>query len=171
MDITKFINAKDIREIFIGGSKSIGKLNLKVEKVLDRIIRNNHNILIGDCYGADLAVQRFLSARGYKNVTVYTACKMARNNAGWWNESRIPTEKTGFSSHRQKDIAMIKDCDFGIMIWDGKSKGTFADIEDMEKAKKKVVVLYENIRCDRRIIPIKRNGGVPDRTRRATLQT
>ena len=131
--------------IFIGGSKSMGKLNPKAEKVLDRIIRNNHHILIGDCYGTDLAVQRFLSERGYKNVTVYTACTSARNNAGGWDERKIATEKTGFAAHRQKDIAMIKDCDFGIMIFDSKSKGTLANIKDLKTLSKKVVVFYENI--------------------------
>lgn len=128
-------------KIFISGSKSIGKLNPKVEKMLDRIIRNNHNILIGDCYGADLAVQRFLSEQGYKNVTVYTACASARNNAGNWTEKRIATEKTGFYAHRQKDIAMIKECDFGIMIFDGKSKGTLANIKDLKSSVKMMIVI------------------------------
>ena len=131
--------------VFIGDSKSIGKLNPKVEKVLDRIIRNNHHIILGDCYGADLAVQRFLSEQGYRNVRVYTACGAARNNAGCWAERIIHSEKTGFDAHRQKDIAIINDCDFGIMIWDGKSKGTLANIKDLKTLRKKVVVFYENI--------------------------
>ena len=72
--------------IFIGGSKNIGKLNAKAQKILLAVIRNHHRILIGDCHGADLATQKFLLSKGYRDVTVYTACRTARHNAGGWKE-------------------------------------------------------------------------------------
>lgn len=132
-------------KVFIGGSKSIGKLNKRTEKMLNALIRNNHHILIGDCYGADLAVQRFLRSQGYKNVTVYTACHLARHNEGCWKEVIIKTEKTGFAAHRKKDIAMAGNCDFGIMIWDGESKGTHANIKNLKRLGKRTVIINEII--------------------------
>ena len=84
--------------------------------MLNALIRNNHRILIGDCYGADLAVRHFLRSQGYKNVTVYTACHLARNNEGCCKEAIIKKRKTGFAAHRKKNIAMAGNCNFGIMI-------------------------------------------------------
>lgn len=132
-------------KIFIGGSKNIGRLSPKVKKMLNSIIRNEHYILIGDCYGMDLAVQHFLKEKEYKNVTIYTSCNRARHNVGGWAEVIINTEKWGFSAHREKDIAMTETCDFGIMIWNGSSKGTFANIEDLKNLSKKVIVINETV--------------------------
>ena len=130
--------------IFIGGSKNIGRLSPVVKKMLCCIIKSNHHILIGDCYGIDLAVQHFLNEQEYENITVYTACNCARHNVGGWKEVIIATNNVGFSAHRKKDIAMANACDFGIMIWNGSSKGTFANIEDLKTLGKKVVVINED---------------------------
>lgn len=130
--------------IFIGGSKNIGRLSSDVKKMLCSIIKNEHHILIGDCYGIDLAVQHFLNERGYVKVTVYTACNTARHNVGRWNEINIVTNNVGFFAHREKDIAMANACDFGIMIWNGSSKGTLANIEDLKSLGKKVVIIRED---------------------------
>ena len=131
--------------IFIGGSKNIGRLSPNVKKMLHSIIKNRHHILVGDCYGIDLAVQHFLKEQEYKHVTIYTSCSTARHNIGAWKVNVIETEKVDFSAHREKDIAMAKACDFGIMIWNGSSKGTFANIGDLKILGKKVVVTNENI--------------------------
>ena len=130
--------------IFIGGSKNIGRLSPAVKKMISSIIKNEHHILIGDCYGIDLAVQHFLNEHGYEKVTVYTACNTVRHNVGGWNEVNIATDNVGFSAHREKDIVMAKICDFGIMIWNGNSKGTLANIEDLKSLGKKVVIISED---------------------------
>lgn len=88
--------------IFIGGSKNIGRLSPTVKKMLCSIIRSNHHILIGDCYGIDLAVQHFLNEQKYDSVTVYTACNCARHNVGGWNEVIIATDNIGFSAHKKR---------------------------------------------------------------------
>lgn len=46
------------KKVFISGSKSISKLTNKMLAVLDKIIQDGDTILVGDCYGADLAVQK-----------------------------------------------------------------------------------------------------------------
>lgn len=129
--------------IFIGGSKEIGTLSPAVKKMLYAIIRNGHHILLGDCYGIDLAVQRFLKEQNYRCVTVYTACNNVRNNVGNWDEVIIKSSKMGYLAHKEKDIKMALDCDFGIMIWDGKSKGTAANIDYLTTLGKKVIIIRD----------------------------
>ena len=127
-------------KIFIGGSKTIGKLPDKSKQILAAICRNGIEILVGDCYGIDLAVQALLASFNYGKVTVYTACEAARHNAGGWKEKSMITDKTGFDAHREKDKAMIADCDLGIMLWDGVSKGTLANIGDLHACGKTVLI-------------------------------
>ena len=128
-------------KVFIGGSKTIGKLSENAAKTIAEVCGDGHEILIGDCYGADWAVQRFLAERKYENVTVFTACPRARNNIGGWLERRIVTEQVGFPAHRAKDKVMIEDCDFAIMIWDGKTKGTGMNIDELNRIEKRVILL------------------------------
>lgn len=127
-------------KLFIDGSKTIGKLPDKAAETITAACRDSHEILIGDCYGIDLAVQRLLAELEYENVTIYTACPKARNNIRNWQEQRIATNQTGFAAHREKDQAMIGACDFAILIWDGKTKGTCANINELKRAGKRVIV-------------------------------
>ena len=127
-------------KIFIGGSKTIGKLPDKAAETIAAACCDSHEILIGDCYGIDLAVQRLLAGLEYENVTVYTACPKARNNIRNWQEQRITTSQTGFAAHREKDQAMIDACDLAIFIWDGKTKGTCANINKLKCAGKRVII-------------------------------
>lgn len=128
-------------KIFIGGSKEIGALPYRMKKILYSIVKQSHEVLIGDCYGTDLTVQQYLNKMKYQNVTVYTACKKARNNIGNWKEISVETDKTGFEAHRQKDSLMVEICDFSIMLWNGKSKGTYANIRELEDIGKKVILI------------------------------
>ena len=110
-------------KLFIGGSKTIGKLPDKAAETISAACRSAHEILIGDCYGVDLAVQQLLYRLGHENITVFTACQTARNNIRIWPEQRIVTDQTGYAAHRAKDEAMIDNCDLAILIWDGSTKG------------------------------------------------
>ena len=127
-------------KIFICGSKMCANLPEKAKKYITCLCHKNHSILIGDCYGIDLSVQQHLYKSGYQNVVVYTACNKARNNVGRWQEISVSTDKTGFEAHREKDKAMIADCDCGIAIWDGISKGTRMNTEDLKSSGKRVVI-------------------------------
>lgn len=128
-------------KIFIGGSKTIGKLPDKAAETIAAACRSGHEILIGDCYGIDLAVQRLLTGLEYENVTVFTACQTARNNIRNWPEQRIVTEQTGYAAHRAKDEAMIAACDLAILIWDGSTKGTRANLDALRHAGKRIILL------------------------------
>ncbi len=120
-------------KIFIGGSISIKYLDYKIQAELDKIIKSNAEILVGDAFGIDRLVQNYCYKKSYKNVTVYTSNRLPRNNVGNFKVKYIAvTGLYGREFYTQKDIAMSNDCDCGIMIWNGKSKGTFANIQRLK---------------------------------------
>lgn len=116
--------------VFIGGSISIKYLDYEVQDELDKIINGELEILVGDAYGVYKLVQKYLDKNGYRDVTVYAINGCARNNIGLWKVQAIevPSSIYGREFYTYKDFAMSTDCDFGFMIWDGKSRGTQANI-------------------------------------------
>lgn len=129
-------------KIFVAGARSVKELNEDVKKKLLSISEKCFDVLVGDCYGVDTAVQNYLISLNYRNVTVFASNGIARNNKGNWKvENVVVEEKTkGFDFYRQKDIAMTNAADYGFMIWDGKSKGTLNNIVGLVAQGKKVVV-------------------------------
>ena len=102
------------------------------------------DFFIGDCYGVDSLVQFLLQEIGYKNVYIYTTRTKARINLGGWKEVYIKNSKQGTPVHYEKEMAMIYKCDFGLVIWNGKSRGTGNNIIGLKTANKNVCVFYEN---------------------------
>ena len=127
-------------KIFISGSKSISQLPELAKTFIDQFIENNDEILVGDCYGVDAAVQMYLDSKGYRNVTIYCSGETPRNNFVTGAKVRSCAEAakglTGREFHYVKDIQMANDCDQAIMIWDGKSKGTGENIRRIKELKK-----------------------------------
>ncbi len=127
--------------VFIGGSRAVAKLNPAVRDRLDDLIRRNCTILIGDANGADKAVQQHLAARGYSNVVVF-CMEECRNNAGNWPLRHIkpPGRRRDFTYYAAKDLAMFNEADYGVMLWDAKSKGTLQNILNLVRAGKRTLV-------------------------------
>lgn len=123
------------QKLFVSGSKSISKLSDAAISLLDDAIKKGMEILVGDCYGVDAAVQKYLDQRNYANVTVYCSGDKPRNYflAGGLVRSCADLSKglSGRAFNYVKDIEMCKDCDRAIMIWDGKSEGTRENIKRM----------------------------------------
>jgi putative RNA 2'-phosphotransferase len=94
-------------------------------KKLNGFYNNGDDIIIGDAFGVDKAVQEYFAGLNYNNVTIYATGGKARNNVGNWRIVAIQSDyESGYDFYKQKDIAMANDCDYGFMIWDGKSRGT-----------------------------------------------
>ncbi len=122
---------QDNKTIFIGGSISIESLDNRVTEALDNIMRQGWNIIVGDAHGVDRLIQIYCHSNNYKRVTIYASNGIVRNNIGDWKikDIEVPRGIYGRAFYTQKDIAMTTDCDIAFMIWNGKSKGTLANIE------------------------------------------
>ena len=135
-------------KIFISGSKSISQLKKKTKTFIDQFIENNDEILVGDCYGVDAAVQMYLDSKGYSNVIVYCSGETPRNNfvtgAKVCSYAEAAKGLTGREFHYVKDIQMANDCDQAIMIWDGKSKGTAENIRRIKEMGKPYRIINED---------------------------
>jgi hypothetical protein len=131
-----------VTKVFIGGSRRIRRLPGKVRERLERIIEKRFPVLIGDANGADRAVQEYLSDRGYDRVQVFCMEGICRNNIGGWNTRIIlaPKGAKGAGYYSVKDEEMTKESTIGLMLWDGNSKGTLANISRLLDQGKKVVV-------------------------------
>ena len=127
-------------KLFISGSKSISVLPDEVKAILDEHIALGTEFLVGDCYGIDAAVQKYLDSKGYSNATIYCSGEHPRNSFVSFSKRCSCAESAkgfiGSEFHYVKDIQMVKDCDQAIMIWDGKSRGTSENIRRIKELKK-----------------------------------
>lgn len=117
--------------VFVSGSLSITELSDFAKAHIRSVVTSRMKVLIGDAYGADKAIQQELYKKyDYPFVTVYASNGKARNNVGNRKVKAVdvPSGIYGRAYYEQKDIAMSRDCDFGFMLWDGKSKGTLNNI-------------------------------------------
>ena len=147
-------------KIFAGGSKSIKDIvALPNRRVLDEAIYNEAEILVGDCPGADAAIQKYLAGCEYDNVTVYASGHKVRNNIGGWKVRFVEYDPSlvRYDFYRQKDIQMELDCDCAVMAWDGKSKGTRQNIIDLMSLGKHIYNMLWQRKTDEWY---KLNGGI-----------
>lgn len=129
-------------KVFIGGSRRLSRLNKDVKRRLDNIIDRGFTVMVGDANGADKAVQRYLASRRYQNVIVFCMMGECRNNLGHWptRDVAAPLGTRGFAYFSTKDRAMAEEADYGLMLWDGKSRGTLTSIVDLVRHGRPVVV-------------------------------
>jgi hypothetical protein len=106
------------------------------------MIEKRFQILVGDANGADKAIQRYFADRSYPNVLVHCMKDHCRNNVGNWptREVAAPRGAKGFDYYSLKDRAMAEAAEYGLMLWDGKSKGTVNNVVNLSRDHKPVVV-------------------------------
>jgi hypothetical protein len=129
-------------KVFIAGSRQLGRLNADVKQRIDGIVAKGFTILVGDANGADKAVQKYLAEKPYRNVIVHCIARNCRNNIGQWSQHdvTVPKGAKGFAYYAVKDLVMVDEAAYGLMIWDGESKGTLNSIVNMIRRSKPVVV-------------------------------
>ncbi len=129
-------------KVFIAGSRQISRLPPDVKRRIDTMVEKDFQILVGDANGADKAVQRYLADKEYANVLVHCMARHCRNNLGSWPtvEVSAPPGTRGFEFYSVKDRAMSDAAEYGLMLWDGKSKGTVNNVVNLSKHGKPVVV-------------------------------
>jgi len=149
-------------KVFIAGSRRLSRLNADVKRRIDTMIEKDFTILVGDANGADKAVQRYLAEKGYRNVIVHCMANNCRNNVGSWPTREILPLKgaRGFAYYATKDQAMVDDAAYGLMLWDGESKGTLNSVINMIRQEKPVVVYlapkktFQNLRSPSDVVDL-----------------
>lgn len=134
------------KTIFLGGSKIINRLEDKIKEDLIDYMNLGHNILIGDCIGADKEMQKLLADNGYLFVTVYYSGDRPRFNLGNWKTKHISSNKylSEYERQKLKDNQMILDADFGYMLLQGQTKGTMANVNKLLEGNKPCYVMMHN---------------------------
>jgi hypothetical protein len=128
-------------KIFISGSISIKKLDIDVLQKLDFIINKKYKILLGDAKGIDLLVQQYLYSCNYNNVIIYSTGNPRNNLFNWDNKKIFSNKFQGtIEFFTVKDIELTKDCNYGFVIWDEKSKGSLNNIKRLKEFNKKVLI-------------------------------
>ena len=105
-----------------------------------------YKIIIGDCMGADLQMQKILEENNYKKVTVYYSGDRPRFNLGDWKTKHNSSNKfmSDYERQKLKDNQMAKDCDYGYMLLQGLTKGTMANINILKKHDKPCYVIMHD---------------------------
>ena len=129
-------------KVFIGGSRRFSKLNKDVKRRLDNIIEKGFTVVVGDANGVDKAVQRYLTSKRHDKVIVFCMAGECRNNLGNWPTREITAAPgaRGFAYFSTKDRVMVEEADYGLMLWDGKSRGTLTNVVDLVRQGRPVVV-------------------------------
>ena len=104
------------------------------------MIEKGFQILVGDANGADKAVQRYFPT-SLPNVLVHCMKDHCRNNVGNWptREVAVPRGAKGFITTPSR-TARWRRQRYGLMLWDGKSKGTVNNVVNLSRDHKPVVV-------------------------------
>lgn len=128
--------------VFVAGSRRISRLPAEVKARLDTMIEKGLQILVGDANGADKALQQYFADKTYPNVLVHCMKDHCRNNLGNWPTRQIaaPRGAKGFDYYSLKDRVMAETAEYGLMLWDGKSKGTINNIVNLSRDRKPTVV-------------------------------
>ncbi len=128
--------------VFLGGSRRIARLNESIKSKLDELVDRGLWMFVGDANGADRALQQHLADRGYERVIVYAVTGMLRSNVGHWKVRSVDAPKgaRGFDLYSVKDTQMAKDASYGLMLWDGKSRGTLENVRNLLAHGKPVAV-------------------------------
>lgn len=133
-----------MKTIFLGGSRKAKVLNELIRKRLENVMEQQLGVLIGDANGADKAMQTYLADRGYKHVTVFCSGSECRNNIGQWETRHISINgiEKNFKFYAAKDTAMSEEANYGLMLWDGVSKGTLNNALNLVERGKQVAIYF-----------------------------
>lgn len=141
-----------MKSVFVSGSISLKTLPEEVIKSFDKIISQNIHVYVGDADGIDTLTQNYFASKNYINVTVCTIKEHPRNLASnHFNIQQVNYDKS-VKSHREqqtfKDKFMTTHTEYSFIVWDGKSKGSFANIKRAFEQEKKLKIYYVKLdRC------------------------
>ena len=141
-----------MNSVFVSGSISIKILPVEVIKSFDKIIAQTIHVYVGDADGIDKLTQKYFASNNYTNVTVCTIYDRPRNiSSNLFAISQVNYDQN-IKSEREKQTAkdsyMTTHTDYSFVIWDGKSKGSYANVQRAFEQDKKLKIYYTNLeRC------------------------
>ena len=123
----------DVLIVVLGGSRNQNHLPEEVVERLQAWIDEEVEFVVGDASGIDTAFQARLNQCSYRRVRVFTSAPDVRNNLGDWPVKRVESglKSRGSAMHTAKDREMTRIADSGLMMWDGESAGTLANVIDL----------------------------------------
>lgn len=136
------------KTVFISGSAGITEITADIRNLITAWYLKGYNFVVGDCRGVDSAVQDILNQLGCPNVTVYFSGYKATDKPryyhpfdGWKLKRVIPKPGArGREFFTAKDIVMTYESDISLVIWDGKSQGSKANIDRANAALKDIMI-------------------------------
>lgn len=156
LDLKPQVPATGTTTVFIAGSITIRHLPDEVQVRIMNILSLGYDIVVGDAYGADSAIQQFLADHGATAVTVYCSGDQPRNNVGDWPVHPVTTyhAKRSRAWFTAKDVAMAQAADLGLMVWDGTSTGTLSNVIELLARKRNSLVFMSTDRQFHRILSV-----------------
>ena len=130
--------------IFLSGSRKLNRINDNIRKRLKNMVDNEFLIVLGDANGADKALQKYFADLQYQSVLVYCSGQKCRNNIGGWELQNISVDPKikGREFYAEKDRKMAEVADYGLVLWDGKSSGSIANVMELLKKNKKSLIYF-----------------------------
>jgi|SRR5579863_7424340 len=136
------------KNVFVAGSRKLSKLDKDIQNRLDNMVGRGMRIFVGDANGAYKSVQKYLSTKHhYDNVVVFCMDGGCRNNLGNWPTRVISSNanaRKDFAHFSTKDRAMAQEAEYGLMLWDGESRGTLANILDLVNGEKSSLYIFRS---------------------------
>ncbi len=135
-----------MKKVFISGSISLKALPNIVKKSLQTIQEKNIHVLVGDAKGIDSLIQEYFSKKLYFNLTICSIYKIPRHCKNNNFKTILIDVDMDIKSERKKqekkDEYMSLNSDYSFIVWDGKSKGSFNNIQRAIKYDKLLKVYY-----------------------------
>lgn len=121
-----------MKRVFISGSIAIKTLPASVVQSIEAIESQDFTVLVGDAPGVDALVQQKLKDDGYKNVLVCCIQEKPRHCLSeHFHVIQVPVDheiKSERKKQKEKDRYMTQFADYALVLWDGRSKGSFNNI-------------------------------------------
>lgn len=121
-----------MKRVFISGSISIKQLPTEIVDSVNKIEQQSLEILVGDAKGVDILIQKKLKEDHYNNVLVCSIYEEPRNLISpAFKTCQVKCGNTIKSEKQRqtyKDSYMTRNSDYSLVIWDAKSKGSYANI-------------------------------------------
>lgn len=133
--------------VFIGGSCEIIGAPSYWDAFLDLVMSAQSAIVVGDAPGVDSYTQDYLMRHQYKNVTVCYTGECRCNCWGWPTKNITTAEKEDgyWTNHMPKDVFMCHECDYGLFLWNGRSRATAKNFERLARQGKKCIICNDKI--------------------------